>query len=213
MHPSRAYRNDDREDALAFIAAHPFALLAANGTDGPVTALAPLVLHPKSGSLIGHVARANPFWRAAEESGARSVAVFRGADAYISPSFYASKAEHGRVVPTWNYMAVEVRGALNTETEADSMRSFLEPLTDMMERHRNVPWQVSDAPDDYISKLSNGIVGVSLSIENITFVRKLSQDKPEQDQQGVIAGLSTENNSAAQAIAGAMRLPEEVHSA
>jgi len=110
MHPTLAFRYDDKAEALAFVAEHPFATLAVNGEQGPVTALVPLVIDDRGQYLLGHVARMNPFWKAAQHSGKEAVAVFRGADAYISPSSYASKKEHGRAVPTWNYLAVEIRG-------------------------------------------------------------------------------------------------------
>lgn len=204
MHPSHKYRNDRREDAEAFIAAHPFALLATNGSDGPLTALVPLVLDPATETLIGHVARANPFWSRVETGGSKAVAIFRGADTYISPSYYASKVEHGRVVPTWNYLAVEVRGGMIIETRSQAMRPYLENLTDVMESHRDVPWTISDAPEDYISKLSRAIVGIRLSVDEVAFVRKLSQDKTDQDRKGVMAGLAHENSPQAQAIAEIM---------
>ena len=193
MYPIKAFHNPDRDEALAFIAAHPFATLAVNGEQGPVTALVPLVLDNTGRTLLGHVARINPFWGAAQIAGAKSVAVFRGADSYVSPSFYPSKQENDKFVPTWNYLAVEIRGEITIETRAEAMMPFLTALTDKMEIDREVPWKVSDAPEDYIAKLSRGIVGFSLEIEDITYVRKLSQNKSKADRQGVIESLEHSN--------------------
>ena len=205
MTPTPAFRYDDRDDALAFIAAHPFATLAVNGEQGPVTALVPLVIDDKSENLLGHVARANPFWRAAQGSNAKAIAVFRGADSYISPSFYASKKEHGRVVPTWNYLAVEVRGSITLEVRSEAILPYITALTDKMESHRDLPWQVSDAPDDYIEKLSRAIIGFRLEIGDITYVRKLSQNKSAKDKQGVADALESSKKYEERLISKEMR--------
>lgn len=189
MHPTSAFRSHDKAQALAFIDAHPFATLAVNGEQGPVTALVPLVIGDKGLKLLGHVARANPFWKVAQLGTGKAVAVFRSADAYISPSFYASKKEHGRAVPTWNYLAVEIRGNITFETKAEAMMPYITALTDKMESHRDLSWKVSDAPDDYIAKLSRAIIGFRLEIGDITHVRKLSQNKSAADKQGVINAL------------------------
>ena len=204
MHPTPIFTNDDRGQALSFAASYPFATLAVNGEAGPVTALVPLVYDAKREHFIGHVAKANPFWKAAQISG-QAVAVFRGPDAYISPSFYPSKAEHGKTVPTWNYMAVEIRGEIAVQTSAENMRDYLKPLTDKMESHRDVPWAMSDAPEDYIAKLSAAIVGFSLRIDDITFVEKLSQNKTERDRAGVIHALENSKLSTDVAIASVMK--------
>jgi len=205
MHPTPAFRYDDRAEALAFVAAHPFATVAVNGEQGPVTALVPLVIDIKSQALLGHVARVNPFWKAAQQSRNKAAAIFLGADAYISPSSYPSKQDHGKAVPTWNYMAVEIRGQISVETQAEAMLPYLTALTDKMESHRDLPWQVSDAPDEYIAKLSQAIVGFSLTIEDITYVRKLSQNKPDKDKQGVITSLEISNKYEERLVAHEMK--------
>ena len=124
MHPAATFRVAEKAEALAFIAAHPFATLAVNGADGPVTALVPLVIDSSGQDLLGHVARTNPFWQSAQMSERKAVAVFQGADAYVSSSNYPSKADHGRVVPTWNYMAVEIRGDITVEMKSEAMLPF-----------------------------------------------------------------------------------------
>ena len=143
--------------------------MAVNGEQGPITAMVPLVIADDSLILLGHVARKNRFWEAAKQGGSKAVAVFRGGDAYVSPSNYPSKAEHERVVPTWNYMAVEIRGDIEFETRPGAMLPYITALTDKMESHRELPWQVSDAPDDYIAKLSRAIVGFKLTIEAVSY--------------------------------------------
>jgi len=168
MHPTPIFTNDDRGQALSFAASYPFATLAVNGEAGPVTALVPLVYDAKREHFIGHVAKANSFWKAAQKSG-QAVAVFRGPDA------------------------------------AENMRDYLEPLTDKMESHRDVPWAMSDAPEDYIAKLSAAIVGFSLRIDDITFVEKLSQNKTERDRAGVIHALENSKLSTDVAVASVMK--------
>jgi len=205
MHSPPIFQNKDAREALAFIEAHPFAILAVNGDTGPVTALVPLVMDETGEVLLGHVARINPFWKAAKADG-KAVAVFKGADAYISPSSYPSKAEHGRAVPTWNYIAVEMRGTLVVETDADAMQPYLTALTDKMESHRDLPWQVSDAPDGYISKLSRAIVGFRLNVADITYVRKLSQNKSPDDKAGVLQSLENSKNNSERLVAREMKI-------
>lgn len=205
MTPTSAFRYDDKDEALAFVAAHPFATVAVNGEQGPVTALVPLVIADDGLTLLGHVARINPFWTTAQQGGGKAVAVFRGSDAYVSPSNYPSKAEHERVVPTWNYMAVEIRGGITVETDAAAMLPYITALTDKMESHRDLPWQVSDAPEDYIAKLSRGIVGFKLAIDDITHVRKLSQNKSIEDKQGVLESFENSSNPSEHVLAHEMK--------
>jgi len=205
VHPTPAFQYDDKAKALAFVAEHTFAMLAVNGEQGPVTALVPLVIDDNSEYLLGHVARTNPFWKAAQMSENKAVAVFRGADAYISPSSYASKKEHGRVVPTWNYLAVEIRGLISLETRTEAMMPYITALTDKMESHRYLPWQVSDAPEDYIEKLSRGIVGFRLEIDDIKYVRKLSQNKSAEDKRGVMDALEQSEKYEERLVAREMR--------
>ena len=205
MHPSRQYQEPDHDQALQFIAAYPFATLVVNGDDGPVTALAPLTYEKDTHVIIGHVARANPFWRAAIHS-PKAIALFRGPDAYVSPALYPSKGTHGKVVPTWNYIAVEVRGSVNIETNPEHMRRFLEPLMNLMESHRAVPWEISDAPADYIETLSKGIVGVTIGVEAITYVKKLSQDKSDNDRLGVLNSFEASGDDAEGRLVDAMRV-------
>lgn len=180
---------DDPEEAWAFVKAHPFAVLCVNGPDGPVIAHVPLVVRYDeaigSHELIGHIARANPFHAAVASEGGPCVAVFRGPDAYVSPSLYPSKQIHGKVVPTWAYLAAEARGHLVVETDPRAMRAYLEPATQDMEAGAAKPWTVDDAPVDYISTLERGIVGLKIRVTTLIAKRKINQGKPQADYQSV----------------------------
>ena len=142
MHPSPIFRETDKEYAFDFIKGHPFAMLAVNGQAGPVCAFVPLIR--EGAKLIGHVSRANPFWPIADRVPA--IAVFKGHDHYISPSLYPSKKEHGRVVPTWNYLAVEVRGMASIIDDPKKMKDLLIPLTDKMEADQSMPCLLYTSP-------------------------------------------------------------------
>jgi transcriptional regulator len=204
MHPFPVFQADT-DDALSFVDAHPFAVLATNGPEGPISALAPLVLERDNEGiarrLVGHVARHNPFWRLAEEKPVGAIAVFKGADAYVSASAYPSKKAHGKVVPTWNYIAVQVRGMLTLESDTGKLRPVLEALTDKMEYDRQEPWTVDDAQSDYIERLSRSIIGFYLTLDDVTHVRKLSQNKSADDKTGVRQDLLQSPDAQAQIIA------------
>ena len=137
--------------------------------------------------LGGHVARANPLWR--EADGRRVLAIFHGAQAYVSPGWYPSKVRHGRMVPTWNYSLVQAHGRLRAIDDPAWLRAFLERLTARHESGRAVPWQVSDAPDDFIAATMRAIVGFEIEVDRLEGKFKLSQNRSGEDQAGVMAGL------------------------
>lgn len=205
MYAPSAFAEHDPQTLAAFMRAHPFAMVAVNGEHGPVAAHAPLLLETDAegrSALVGHLARANPFWRAAE--GAHALAVFLGADAYVSPSWYPSKARHGKVVPTWNYQRVEARGVLTVETDAVAIGAIVEALTDAMERDRPTPWRTTDAPSAYIERLHAALVGVRVRLTSVVGVRKLSQNRSATDFDGVRSGLRAMASPGPQATAEAM---------
>jgi transcriptional regulator len=142
--------------------------------------------------LIGHIARANKQWSLLDTT-VESFAIFSGVDGYVSPSFYATKQETGRVVPTWNYEAVHVYGRLEIIEDPARILLIVTNLTNRQEQPRKKPWKVSDAPDDYIAAQLKAIVGVVLHITKTIGVRKLSQNKSAADRAGVIAGEKLEN--------------------
>lgn len=206
MYVPPAFAHDDPDGIAAFLAAHPLALVCVNGPEGPLAAHVPLVaVRDDSGAvveLVGHVARANPFWQVA--GGAPALAVFRGHDAYVSPSAYPSKAVHHKVVPTWNYEAAELRGRLTVEADPARMDRFIDLPTSQMEAGRPRPWSTTDAPGAYIETMKRGIVGLSLAVTAVKAKRKLSQNRDAADFHGVLSDLATRTEPGARAISSTM---------
>lgn len=166
----------------------------------------PLLLDPAQGPhgvLTGHLARANPQWKTLA-LGTEVLVIFQGPDAYVSPSFYAAKAEHGKVVPTWNYLAVHAYGRAEVYTDPERLLGVVSGLTNKHEAARAEPWAVSDAPDDYIQKMLNGIVGFAIPIERLEGKRKLNQNRSAEDIAGVSKGLATSQDQNDQEIARLM---------
>jgi transcriptional regulator len=198
---------DDQAELAAFIEARHFAVLTVAGEHGPQAAHIPMLLRRDAAgrpiALEGHVARNNPV-AAIAAHGAPALAIFTGADAYVTPSLYASKQEHGKVVPTWNYMAVHAAGLLAAFSDADALLDQVSQITDMMEQPAVTPWKVTDAPADYIAKLLNAIIGVRLTIETLEGVAKLSQNRPAADRAGVLQGFQHSPDYAARNLAAEM---------
>jgi transcriptional regulator len=140
------------------------------------------------GTLVGHVARANPVWRASA-SAVRCVVVFQGPQAYVTPSWYPSKAEHGRVVPTWNYAVVHARGVPTFIHDHAWLHAHVSGLSDAHEAAEHAPWAVADAPVDYVERQLAAIVGVEIPIEQLLGKWKASQNRPAADRAGVVLGL------------------------
>ena len=183
------------------------AVLVTHGEEGLQASHLPLLLRPDqgpNGTLYGHFARANPQWKALQ-NGAQALVIFAGADAYVSPGFYPSKAEHGKVVPTWNYVAVHAYGTAEVFTDADRLRDLVSALTDRHEAGRNNPWKVADAPADYIDGMLKAIVGFALPIQCLEGKRKLSQNRSPADIAGVREGLAASPDAPDQALAHLMR--------
>jgi transcriptional regulator len=166
----------------------------------------PLLLDPAQGThgvLTGHLAKANLQWKTLA-LGTEVLVIFQGPDAYVSPSFYAAKAEHGKVVPTWNYLAVHAYGRAEVFTDPERLLGVVSGLTDKHEAARAEPWAVSDAPDDYIQKMLNGIVGFAIPIERLEGKRKLNQNRSAEDIAGVSKGLTASQDQNDQEIARLM---------
>jgi transcriptional regulator len=149
--------------------------------------------------LRGHVARANPLWR--EASGHEVLAVFLGPQGYVSPSWYPSKAATAKVVPTWNYAVVHARGVLRAIEDKQWLRSFVERLTRVHESPRAHPWQVADAPPDYLEQMLHAIVGIEVDVVAIDAKWKVSQNRSAADRLGVVAGLTGEATDVARSLA------------
>lgn len=208
MYVPPAFREDRPQAIHALIEAHPLALLVSTGEDGPTANPVPMLLDPSAGVLRCHLARANGQigeLRAAQAAGREVLAVFQGPQAYISPGWYASKAEHGRVVPTWNYLIVQVRGVPRVIEDADWLRGQVGALTDRHEAGLTDPWSVGDAPDGFVAAQLRGIVGLELPLTRVTGKWKASQNRPAADRAGVIAGLE----AAGDAMAARIPAPEQ----
>ncbi|HKO66684.1 MAG TPA: FMN-binding negative transcriptional regulator [Burkholderiaceae bacterium] len=156
------------------------------------------------GILRGHLARANPVWKNFSAQ-VDALVVFQGAHAYISPSWYESKKEHGKVVPTWNYAVVHASGPLRVIDDRAWVRRFVEQLTDRHEAHRSDPWKVTDAPTDFVDTMTNAIVGIEVPIMQLTGKWKVSQNRPQKDRTGVVQGLQqnrTDDNASMADLVG-----------
>ncbi len=183
---------EDRPEVLhALMRKSPLATLVTSDSSGPFASHVPMVLHadlgPK-GVLRCHVARANGQWKTVESSPA-VLAIFQGLNHYITPTWYPTKQEHGKVVPTWNYVAVHVRGRARLFDDPPALLEHLNELTNQQEQVFEKPWGVGDAPPDYIATLSRSIIGIEISIDAIEGKWKVSQNRPERDRQGVVTGL------------------------
>jgi transcriptional regulator len=189
---------EDRVDALHdAIRGTGLATLVSLTGDGLIASHAPMLLDPDPepyGTLVGHLARANPHARLADP-GVETLVIFQGPDAYITPSWYATKRETGKVVPTWNYAAVHAYGTLEVFDDPEQLLDVVTRLTDRHEAARSRPWAVSDAPSDFVQGMLKGIVGITLRITRLEGKVKMSQNRPPADQQGVIAGLRADGRS------------------
>jgi len=197
---------ETRVDVLhGLIRAHPLGALVTRSGDGLEANHIPFEIDPDPapfGTLRAHVARANPVWR---EGLGEALVIFQGPEIYVSPSWYPSKREGGKVVPTWNYAVVHAYGALRAVDDAAWLRTFVERLTDRHEAARPDRWHVTDAPPDYVDKMVTAIVGIELPVARLAGKGKVSQNRPAADRAGVIAGLEADGDDAARAMAAAVR--------
>lgn len=189
MYLPSAFAETDPVEVARIVDAHPLAQLVVVGPDGLTATPVPMlrVVDPASGvtAFRGHLAKANPALVAGP-----ALLLFCGVDAYISPSAYPSKAEHGRVVPTWNYETVQVRGELLLHSEPSWVSDIVSELTSVHESGSTTPWSVTDAPPDYIDGMLRAIVGIEVVPTSIVAKRKLSQNQPIGNAEGVRALLA-----------------------
>jgi len=186
--------------------AAPFANLVTMGSEGLDATPLPLMLDPSDGphgSLIGHIARANPQWRTTDTAH-EALAIFSGPDSYITPSYYETKRLTGKVVPTWNYVTVHARCRISFFQEPEALLDLVRRLTDRHEGERPAPWAVSDAPADFIQSQLRAIVGLRLEITQLTGKWKMSQNRSPADRAGVVAGLRADGGPVAEAVADAV---------
>ncbi len=199
--------NEDRIDVMhAFMRETAFATLVTPTGATLIASHLPLLIDAAPepfGKLRGHVARANPHWRALAERG-ESLAIFVGPQSYVSPNWYPSKREHGKVVPTWNYVAVHAYGTARTVEDRDWLRRLVEDLTGLHESGFAAPWRVGDAPPEFIEGMLKGIVGFEIELTRVEGKWKLSQNRPAADRDGTIAGLRQRSDPASLSVAAAM---------
>jgi transcriptional regulator len=204
------YEKSDLAELHALIDEHPLGTwVTVGGDSGLVANHIPFLIDSQQGefgTLVGHVARANPIWRSLA-AGNESLVIFQGPDAYVSPSWYASKMEHGKVVPTWNYAAVHAHGSARAFDEHASLMSLVERLSAKHESGRADPWKVSDAPADYIARRLEAIVGIEIPIRRIEGKWKVSQKELPPDRRGIAAGLEAQAQPGSAAMARLVASP------
>lgn len=203
MYRPARHRLDDPSALQALMAAHPLGTWVCQGQDGLIANHLPFWLDPHRGplgTLIGHVARANPVWRELG-SATPSVVTFQGPQAYISPAWYPGKTAHGQVVPTWNYVVAHAHGVARAVEDRDWLRQMLDRLSDAQEAGRPAPWRVSDAPAAYLERMMRAIVGIELPIDRLEGKCKASQDEDLPDRHGTVQGLRADAGDAARAMA------------
>jgi len=189
MYLPPAFAEPDIDVLHDAIRASGLATLVTLTDNGLIASHVPLLLEPEpkpNGKLIGHLARPNPQWRGAV---GEALAIFHGPDGYITPSYYETKRETGKVVPTWNYIAIHAYGTLRFFDDRAALLDIVTRLTNHHEGKRATPWAVSDAPDDFVAGMLNGIVGFEMTITRIEGKWKMSQNRPAADRAGVIGGL------------------------
>ena len=207
MYLPPAFREDRTEQLQQLMREHPLATLVTLGPDGLVASHVPLVYEPvpdSPGRLHGHLARANPQWRDLQRE-SEVLAIFHGPQAYISPSWYATKRSTGRVVPTWNYAAVHAYGSVETYTDAGRLRKHVASLTALHEENFSPPWRLEDAPEPYIAGMLNAIAGIDITITRLQGKWKMSQNRPAEDREGVVQGLLSKGGPERCAIAQLVR--------
>ncbi|MFC3125373.1 FMN-binding negative transcriptional regulator [Pseudoroseomonas globiformis] len=202
MYVPPAFREEDLPTLHALMREARLANLVTATADGLMATPLPLLLAPEEGpygTLYGHLARANPQWSL--PAAGEAMVLFSGPEAYVSPSWYPSKKEHRKVVPTWNYMAVHAYGPAEFFEDAGRLRDVVVRLTDRHEGVRAQPWAVADAPEPFVRGQLKGIVGLRLPITRLEGKRKMSQNRTEADRAGVAAGLGASDSAAERAVA------------
>jgi transcriptional regulator len=184
------FRVEDLAQMHALMRGRPFAALVSAGSAGLYASHLPTVLKDEGtyGTIECHLARGNPHWRELAEGG-EALMIFTGPEGYITPNWYPTKAETGKVVPTWNYAVVHAYGRPEVKDDRDWLRRHVGELVDQQERTEAMPWKLSDAPDSYIDVMTRGIVGFRFEITRLQGKWKMSQNRQTQDWEGVVQGL------------------------
>lgn len=203
MYVSKHHALPSIHEAQMLIESFPLGAWVVPSDEGLVANHIPFLLDKsrgKLGTLIGHVARANPVWQQLPGS-AQSVIMFQGPQSYITPGWYPGKSEHGKVVPTWNYAVAHAHGIARVIQDEGKLRDFLERLTAVHEASRQSSWKMTDAPANFMNKLLRAVVGIEIPIEGLFGKLKASQDEDLQDRQGTVAGLRSVGNENSTAMA------------
>jgi transcriptional regulator len=194
MYVPAHFKEERSSELQALMQSAAFATIVSMTSRGLYASHAPLLLDTEvepHGRLIGHLARANPHWRLIDPA-VETLVIFQGADGYISPSYYEAKREHGKVVPTWNYSAIHAYGFMKAVDDPTALRDIVTRLTNRYEAPRSAPWAVSDAPEPFLQEMLRGIIGIELTITRLEGKVKMSQNRPQADQTGVVEGLRTD---------------------
>jgi transcriptional regulator len=200
MYVPAHFRWEDRDELHALIAASPLGVLVTHGVTGLEANHVPFVLHAQEGVLRTHLARANPQWSHVVD-GDEALVIFRAADAYVTPSWYPSKAEHGKVVPTWNFLAVHVSGPLRLVQDGAWLDAHVAALTAQQESGRDHPWAVTDAPALYVEQMKRAIVGVEIAIRSAVGKKKVGQNRTEADRRGVLEAMRAAGDASSAELA------------
>jgi transcriptional regulator len=203
MYQPAHHREDRLEVQHALIRAFPLGILVTVGPSGLVANHVPFLIDPeasKLGTLRAHIARANLLWREFDPA-QEALVIFQGAERYITPSWYETKRETGKVVPTWNYTVVHAYGPMKVIEDQAWLRRQIEDLTRFNEAARAERWAVTDAPDSFVAAMARGIVGIEIEIARIEGKWKVSQNRPESDRRGVVEGLRAEADAPAHDMA------------
>jgi transcriptional regulator len=208
MYTPPAFKDDDIESIRATIRDARLANLVTSTADGLVATPLPLLLDEGEGphgTIYGHVAKANPQWRLPAIG--EALAIFMGPEAYVTPSWYVTKQETGKVVPTWNYIAVHAYGPVEFFQDPERLLDVVTRLTNRHENSRADPWTVGDAPEEFIAAQLRGIVGVRIPVSRFEGKRKMSQNRPAGDRLGVAAGLGLSEHPRDREVAALIRGP------
>jgi len=206
MYLPKHFKEDRLEVLAAFIHDHPLATLVSLGNGALIATHLPMLWDPEPapfGTLSGHIARPNPHGRVAR-GGVDSLAIFLGPQAYVSPSWYPAKRQHGKVVPTWNYVAVHANGPLKLIDDVGWLRAFVTRLTALQEIPFADPWHVTDAPESFVEQMLRGIIGIEIPVRRFEGKWKLSQNRSADDYAGTIEGLRSRGDRESTALAEAM---------
>lgn len=206
MYIPSTFRESDRAVLFDFIEAHSLGALVSAAPGGETTLYAthlPFWLDRERGVLEGHLALTNPHAKYLAQLGAgtQALVMFTGPNAYISPGWYPSKHEHGKAVPTWNYIAVHVHGAFRMREDREFLMTHLERLTTMHEARHTPPWTMAEAPAEYIEQMARAIVGIEIPVDVLEGKFKMSQNRPDADIDGVVRGLTALPEATAHAVA------------